>query len=127
MRKALTIASVIALLALTAGAKDKHKDYPLNGTVASFHAQQEVRGSGSTDYQGKYESSVGTYERRVYVVKTSNGTIEVTGWENGFKARKRPPLTVGQEIKYRTDGKYIYTILDDEKEHRFYLMGASQE
>jgi len=124
MRKAAIITFVV-LLALTASAKHKNFDYPLSGTVVSFHAQQEVRGSGSTDYQGNYSSNVGTYERRVYVVKTDSGTIEVTGWEHGFKALKRPPLTVGRELKYRTDGKYIYTVLDDGKEHRFYLMSAS--
>lgn len=86
-----------------------------------------MRGGGSTDSQGNYSSSVGTFERRVYVIKTDSGTIEVTGWENGFKARKRPPLSVGQDVKYRTDGKYIWTILDDGKEHRFYLMSATQE
>lgn len=126
MRKAVTVASVIVLLALTTSAK-KEKDYPFAGKVVSFHAQAEVRGGGSTDSQGNYSSSVGTFERRVYVIKTDSGTIEVTGWENGFKARKRPPLSVGQDVKYRTDGKYIWTILDDGKEHRFYLMSATQE
>lgn len=113
-------------LAVAAAAKDKHKDYPLAGTVVGFHTQDEVSGGGSTDSDGKYTSSVDTYHRRVYTVKTDTGKIEVTGWENGFKARKRPPLIVGQQVRYRTDGKYIYTVLDDGKEHRFYLMGASE-
>jgi hypothetical protein len=98
-------------------AKDKsQKDYPLTATITSFHAQQEVRGD---------EDSVGTYERRVYVLKTNTGTLEISGWENGFKARKRPPLTIGQVLKYRTDGKYVYTQLDDGKEHRYYIMSAN--
>ena len=126
MRKSLTISVFVVLLAVYADAKDKHKDYLFNGAVVGFHAQQEVAGSGSTDNGGRYTSSVDTFDRRVYTVRTDTGTIEITGWENGFKARKRPPLSVGQQLKYRTDGKYIYTVLDDGKEHRFYLMAASQ-
>jgi len=117
MRKSALLICLLCPLAMFA--KDK-KDYPLNGTVVSFHSQAEVRGSG--DENG---SSVDTYHRRVYVIKTETGTLEVTGWENGFKARKRPPLAVGQKLTYRTDGKYIYTVLDDGKEHRFYLMSAT--
>jgi hypothetical protein len=115
MRKVLFVCIVLG--ATIVAAKDK-KDYPYKGTVVSFHAQAEVKGD---------ENSVDTYQRRVYVIKTDSGRLEVTGWENAFKARKRPPLTVGQEVKYRTDGKYVYTILDDGKKHRFYLMSAAHQ
>lgn len=110
--------AVILLLTALATARNK-KTYPLTGTVVSFHAQAETR--GFSDNTGGY---VGTYERRVYVVKTDSGTMEITGWDNGFKARKRPPLAIGQVISYRPEKAYVYTVLDDGKEHRFYLMSA---
>jgi hypothetical protein len=98
-------------------AKDKKaKDYPLTGTVLSFHAHQEMSGN---------EDSVGTYERRVYVVKTDSGQLEVTGWDRGRKGWKRPPLAIGQVLSFRSDGKYIYTLLDDGKEHCYYIMAAN--
>ena len=109
----------IALLLLTATlgfAKNKGKDYPLTGTITSFHARQEV---------AMYDGDGGTYERRVYVMKTDNGNLEITGWERGSKRRNRPPLAIGQTLTFSTDGKFIYTVLDDGKEHRFYIMSAN--
>ncbi|MGB8113061.1 MAG: hypothetical protein WCF22_04780 [Candidatus Sulfotelmatobacter sp.] len=121
MRTKNLVAMLMLLLIVgIAAAKDKAKDYPLTGTVVSFHNQQGVRGVVSDG-----DGAVNSYERRVYVIKTDTGNLEVTGWENGFKARKRPPLSLGQQLLFRTDGKYIYTVLDDAKEHRFYIMSAS--
>jgi hypothetical protein len=51
MRKLITLTSLIVALVLCASAKDKPKEYPLTGTVVSFHAQAEVRGGG---YVGTY-------------------------------------------------------------------------
>ncbi len=118
-RKILPVVVIIFSLAIcqVALAKDKNpKDYPLSGTIISFHAQQEVSGN---------EDSVNTFERRVYVLKTDTGTLEISGWENGFKARKRPTLSIGQMLKFRTDEKFIYTQLDDGKEHRYYIMSSN--
>lgn len=109
---------VILLLAGMAFAKNK-REYPLTGTVISFHAQAETGA-----YMSNGTGFAGTYERRVYVVKTDSGTIEITGYENNWKARKRPALAIGQTLTYRSDNKYIYMILEDGKEHRFYLMSA---
>lgn len=115
-RTLLKIAVVLLSLSGVAVAKDKaSKDYPLKGTVVSFHAQQEVSGN---------ESGVDTYERRVYVVKTDTGTLEITGWEKGRTASKRPPLSIGQTLTFRSDGKFIYTVLEDGKEHRYYIVAA---
>lgn len=128
MRKSALLICLFFSLTVFANAKDKPKDYPLTCTVVSFHAQAEVRGSGSGyGSNGIYESegSVGTYERRIYVVKTDTETLEITGWEHGSKHRKRPPLTVGQQLKYRTEGAYLFTVLDDGNEHRYYLMSAA--
>jgi DNA-binding LytR/AlgR family response regulator len=109
-------AALVLLLPGAAVAKgEKPKDHPLTGTVVSFHAQQEVRGD---------EDSVRTVERRVYVVKTDTGTLEITGWDRGSKASKRPPLAIGQTLTFRTDGKYIYIVLSDGKEHRYYILAA---
>jgi hypothetical protein len=108
--------AVVLLLAGAAAAKDeKPKDCPLTGTVVSFHAHQGMRGN---------EDRVHTYERRVNVVKADAGTLEITGWDRGRKASKRPPLAIGQALTFRTDGKFVYTVLDDGKEHRFYIMAA---
>lgn len=111
----LSFLLVTSVLATTKGKKSP--EYTLSGTVVSFHAQQEVGGAGDV---------VNTYQRRIYVLKTDTGTMEITGWEHGGKAKKRPPLEIGQIIKFRTDGKYIYTMLDDGKEHRFYIESANQ-
>jgi hypothetical protein len=112
------ILSFLLVTGALAAAKDKNSpEYSLSGTVVSFHAQQEVDGVGDV---------VNTYQRRIYVLRTDTGTMEITGWEHGGKAKKRPPLEIGQIIKFRTDGKYIYAVLDDGKEHRFYIEAANQ-
>jgi hypothetical protein len=109
----------VLLLAVFAVAKDK-KDYPLTGTVVSFHSQAET--GGAFDSQGGF---VGTSERRVYVVKTDSGTLEITGMHGRFRDRTGTlSLTIGQKLTYRLDKAYIYTVLEDGKEHRFYLMSA---
>jgi hypothetical protein len=109
----------VLLLAAFAVAKDK-KDYPLTGTVVSFHSQAET--GGAFDSQGGF---VGTSERRVYVVKTDSGTLEITGMHGRFRDRTGTvSLPIGQKLAYRLDRTYVYTVLDDGKEHRFYLMSA---
>lgn len=115
MKKAIAVLLLMTTFAL---AKNK-KDHPLTGTVVSFHAQAETR--GRFDNTG---GDIGTYERRIYVIKTDSGTIEITGWDGASRSRKRPPLAVGQVITYRPEKAYIYAVLDDGKEHRFYVMSA---
>jgi len=124
--KKFLLAFALLGLATAAFAKSKpEQDYPLTGTVVSFHNQQEVRGSGSGG-----DVQMGTFERRVYVVKTSSGTLEISGWDStrGFmghsKDSKRPPLSIGQTLTYHTDGKFIYTVLEDGKEHRYAIFAA---
>lgn len=119
MRKTLVAVLFLTVFAL---AKDKNPaDYPLNGTVVSFHAQAET--GGFTDPTSGMVF-VGTNERRVYVVKTDSGTIEITGSSGRFKDRNGPPpLTIGQILKYRSDKTYVY-ILSGGKEYRYYLMSA---
>jgi len=118
MKNVIPVIVAVLLLASVTFAKSKpEQSYPLTGTVVSFHAEQEVRAS---------DGNAHTYERRVYVVKTASGTLEVTGWEHGFrKASKRPPLSVGQSLAYRTDGKFLYTVLEDGKEHRYAIFAAN--
>ncbi len=89
----------------------------------SFHAEKELRGS---------DGDVDTYSRRVYVLKTDTGELEITGWDSTrrapftkSKAQKRPPLSIGQKITYRTDGKFIWTMLADGAEHRYYINSAN--
>lgn len=116
MRKTIL---AILLFASFATAKDK-KDYPLTGTVVSFHSRAET--GGSFNNQGGF---VGTTERRVYVVKTDTGTVEITGMHGRFHDRTGTlSLTIGQKLAYRFEGDYLYTVLDDGKEHRFYLVSA---
>ena len=70
MRKSALLICLFFSLTVFANAKDKPKDYPLTCTVVSFHAQAEVRGSGSgygSNSICQSEGSVGTYERRIYV------------------------------------------------------------
>ena len=124
MPRMLALAVTVCGLLGCAAAKDKPRDYPLSATVVSFHSQAEVRGS-ATGTNGTFVGSTGTYERRVYVLKTNTGTLEITGWEHGSKRKKRPPLSIGQDVKYRTDGTYLYTVLEDGKEHRYYLVSAA--
>ena len=123
MKKAIAASLVILALTLSATAKKEPKVYPLTGTVVSFHAEKEVAGS---------DGDVSTYSRRVYVLKTETGELEVTGSDSTgrvpftkSKAQKRPPLSIGQKIIFRTDGKFIWTVLDDGVEHRYYINSAS--
>jgi hypothetical protein len=109
-------------LTLSASAKKEPKEYPLGGTVVSFHAEKEVSG---------IDGDIDTYSRRVYVLKTDTAELEITGWDSQrhapftkSKAQKRPPLSIGQKITYRTDGKFIWTVLDDGLEHRYYINSA---
>ena len=122
MKRAIATPLVVLALTLLAPAKKEPKAYPLTGTVVSFHAEKEVRGS---------EGDVDTYSRRVYVLKTDTGELEITGWDSirhapftKSKAEKRPPLSIGQKITYRTDGKFIWTVLDEGTEHRYYINSA---
>jgi hypothetical protein len=121
-RTSLTASFVVLALSLLASAKKEPKDYPLTGTIISFHGEKEVRGS---------EGDIDTYSRRVYVLKTVTGELEITGWDTErhapfakSKAQKRPPLSIGQKIAFRTDGKFIWTVLDDGVEHRYYINSA---
>lgn len=112
---------MVLLLASFAAAKDKKNPvYPLAGVVVSFHAQPEV--GGEFDDRGGF---VGTDERRVYVVKTDSGTIEITGLHGRFRDRTGAlSLAVGQKLNYRLEKTYAYTVLEDGKEHRFYVLSS---
>jgi hypothetical protein len=123
MKRSIAASFVLLALTLSASANKEPKDYPLTGTVVSFHAEKEVRGS---------DGDIDTYSRRVYVLKTDTGELEITGWDKTAhvpftksKAQKRPPLSIGQKITFRTDGKFIWTVLDDGVEHRYYINSAS--
>jgi hypothetical protein len=115
MRKTILCLVVLSSVAF---ARNKH-EYPLTATVVSFHAESSVGGAFSNG-QGYIGESI----RRVYVIKTETATLEIRGADNGFKARKRPALAIGESLNYRTDNKFIYTVLDDNKEHRFYIVSA---
>jgi hypothetical protein len=122
MKRSIAATSVVLVFALASSAKKEPKEYPLTGTVVSFHAEKEVRGS---------EGDIDTYSRRVYVLKTDTGELEITGWDSArhapftkSKAQRRPPLSIGQKITYRTDGKFIWTVLDGSVEHRYYINSA---
>jgi hypothetical protein len=123
VKRSIFASLVILGLTLSASTKKEPKDYPLTGTVVSFHAEKEVRGS---------DGDIDTYRRRVYVLKTDTGELEITGWDKTAhvpftksKAQKRPPLIIGQKIAFRTDGKFIWTVLDDGVEHCYYINSAS--
>jgi hypothetical protein len=132
-RIALWVGLTIVLV-LPAFAK-KHKEeatYPLTATVLSFRAQAEVTGGGSgggftnsvTGYSSSSSSYVGTFQRRIYTISAGNKTMEITGWEKGKQRGSRPPLSLGQTLNFRTEGVYLYTVLDDGKEHQYYIMSA---
>jgi hypothetical protein len=122
LKRSIIATFAVLLLTLAASAKKEPKEHPLTGTVVSFHAEKEVRGT---------EGDIDTYSRRVYVLKTDTGELEITGWDSArrapftkSKAQKRPPLSIGQKITFRTDGKFIWTVLDDGVEHRYYINSA---
>jgi DNA-binding beta-propeller fold protein YncE len=105
----------------------EHRYYILSaqsGVVESFHALQEVSGSGYSLPSGYGSSSVDTFERRVYVVKTENTRLEITPWESRGDSKHRPELAIGQSISFRDDGKYLYTVLNG-KEHRYSILSAA--
>lgn len=114
------ILTVLALVAPASGKNKKHTDYPLAGTVTSFHSQAET--GGVFDSQG---GVIGTAERRVYVLKTDSGTVEITGTHGKFHDRTGTvSLTIGQKLTYRLEKTYFYTVLEDGREHRFYVLSA---
>jgi hypothetical protein len=122
MKRSIAAVFVAFALTLMASAKKEPKEHPLTGTIVSFHAEREVRGS---------DGDIDTYSRRVYVLKTDTTELEITGWDSmrhapftKSKAQKRPPLSIGQKITYRTDGKFIWTMLDDGVEHCYYINSA---
>lgn len=108
------VALVLMLPLVALASRGKGKDHPLTGTVASFYAPIDA---------GGHLEDGDTYERRVYALKTDTDTLEIIGYDT-HGARKRPPLTIGQILRFRTDQKFIYTVLDDGKEHRYYIRSA---
>jgi hypothetical protein len=101
VKGSIAAAFVVLALTLLAFAKKEPKEYPLSGTVVSFHAEKEVSGT---------DGDIDTYSRRVYVLKTDTSELEITGWDSQrhapftkSKAQKRPPLSIGQKITYRTE------------------------
>jgi hypothetical protein len=109
----------LAVLLLVGAAYAKDKNYPLTGTVESFHA--EARIGGVFNDSGGF---VGTSDRRVYVVKTESGSLEIAGCAGRFKDRNGPPmLSLGQTLKFYTEKGYLYTVVDG-KERKFYFLSA---
>ena len=120
----LVIPILVTTLALARG--KEATIYAESGVIESFHALQEVSGSGYALPSGYGGSSVNTFERRIYVLRTESSTLEITGWEKRGLSKHRPALTIGQVLSFRQDDKFFYTVLSDGKEHRYYVMSAKK-
>ncbi|MGB6459599.1 MAG: hypothetical protein WBG02_06495 [Candidatus Acidiferrum sp.] len=68
----------------------------------------EESSSSYTDSNGKVQSngSGGTRIRQVYRLETDKAFVEVTGYENAFKAHGRPALQIGDVVPYEIDPKH---------------------
>lgn len=70
--------------------------------------------------------------RQVYRLETNDISYDVTGWENIFKAGKRPAMQIGDVVNFRIDakhGQFIDILLATGKKqklewHRFLRVGA---
>jgi hypothetical protein len=72
-------------------------------------------------YKGS-DGDVSEKIRQVYKLETADSFIEVTGYENVFKAHGRPAMEIGQLVTYSVDPKhaqYLKIVLSDGKEHKF--------
>jgi hypothetical protein len=70
--------------------------------------------------------------RQVYRLETDSVAYDVTGWENVFKAGKRPAMQIGDVVNFHVDpkhGQFIDILLPTGKSqkpewHRFLRVGA---
>jgi hypothetical protein len=97
-------------------------------TINTYSESSDV----STDSTGNVHGSGSgaTKIRQVYKLETANSFIEVTGWENVFKAHSRPAMQIGDVVSYELDkkhGQYVMLLLNDGKKdkwHKFLRVGA---
>jgi hypothetical protein len=118
----------IALLAASASPAFAQTDAPLapgTARVIGVRTMSTYSESGSTytDSNGKIQgsSSGGTQLRQVYKLETDKAFIEVTGYENVFKAHGRPALQIGDVVQYEVDvkhGQYLKLLLTDPKKQK---------
>lgn len=103
----------IALLAALAPITFAQSNTPLApGTarvvgVRTMNTYEESNGS-YTDSNGKVQTngSGDTRIRQVYKLETDKAFMEVTGYENVFKAHGRPALQIGDVVPYEIDAKH---------------------
>lgn len=103
----------IALLAASASTAFAQTNAPLApGTARVIGVRTmstyEESSSSYTDSNGKVQSSGsgGTSIRQVYKLETDKAIMEVTGYENVFKAHGRPALQIGDVVPYEIDPKH---------------------
>src|ERR1700724_3574543 len=89
----------VALLASTTFAQTNAPLAPGTARVIGVRTMNTYEESSSswTDSNGKVQSggSGGTSIRQVYKLETDKSFLEVTGYENVFKAHGRPALRIG--------------------------------
>jgi hypothetical protein len=111
--KILRFISITLLAAASASTAFAQTNTPLApGTarvigVRTMSTYEESSGS-YTDSKGKVQSSGsgGTRIRQVYKLETDKSFVEVTAYENAFKAIGRPDLQVGDVVPYEIDPKH---------------------
>lgn len=136
MRSLVRIAT-FSLLFLVGGVVFAQQAQPLTpgqARVVSIRTMSTYSEDSSvtTDSDGNVHGSGsgGTRIRQVYKFETTNSFIELTGWENVFKAHSRPALQVGDVVTYEVDkkhGQYVKVLLNDGKKdkwHTFLRVGA---
>jgi hypothetical protein len=103
----------IALFATLAPAASAQTNAPLapgTARVVGIRTMNTYEESSSswTDSNGKVRSggSGGTSIRQVYKLETDKSFMEVTGYENVFKAHGRPALQIGDVVPYEIDPKH---------------------
>jgi hypothetical protein len=120
MRIKLTIAA-LAVLLLVSGvqAQDASQAHVTSIKMMSTYSQ-DTDGNGSTRL------------RQVYRLETDSVIYDVTGWENVFKAGKRPAMQIGDVVNFHIDpkhGQFVDVLLATGKNqkmewHRFLRVGA---
>jgi hypothetical protein len=106
--------------------------------VASGQAQEDATHARVTSikmistYSQDTDGSGSTKLRQVYRLEANDAIYDVTGWENIFKASKRPAMQIGDVVNFRIDpkhGQFIDILLATGKKqklewHRFLRVGA---
>jgi len=118
----------IALLATLASTTFAQTDAPLapgTARVIGVRTMNTYSQSSSTwtDSNGNVQGggSGGTRIRQVYKLETDKTFIEVTGYENVFKAHGRPALQIGDVVQYEVDakhGQYVKLLLTEQKKQK---------